>query len=125
MPPAGLLSHLLVVGGRAPNKLLISKESGKVHQLEFYATYNGEGMLERSDPVPFRLTKNLQEFFTHYGVEGWFVSTLAAGADVSPPPPLCSISPRDCVTAIGSHSCACGPLKDRQLNGMHGTLGPH
>ena len=74
---------MLLVGGRAPNKLLISKQSGRVHQLDFCAIYSGEGLLERIDPVPFRLTKNLQEFFTHYGVEGWFVSTLAAGADVS------------------------------------------
>lgn len=79
---AGLLSHMLLVGSRSPNKLLIAKASGKIHQLEFYPNYNSQCLLERNESVPFRLTRNLTSLFTPYGVEGWFVSTLTAAAEV-------------------------------------------
>jgi transformation/transcription domain-associated protein len=32
--------------------------------------------------VPFRLTRNLQTFFTAFGVEGVFITTLAVAAQV-------------------------------------------
>ena len=83
---AGLLSHMLLVGSRSPNKLLIAKASGKIHQLEFYPNYNSQCLLERNESVPFRLTRNLTSLFTPYGVEGWFVSTLTAAAKASPYP---------------------------------------
>ena len=35
--------------------------------------------------VPFRLTRNLQTFFTAFGVEGIFITTLAVAAQVSSP----------------------------------------
>ena len=73
---------MLLVGSRSPNKLLISKASGKIHQLEFYPSYNSQCLLERNESVPFRLTRNLTSLFTPYGVEGWFVSTLTAAAEV-------------------------------------------
>ena len=44
--------------------------------------YDGTGALERPEPVPFRLTRNLANFFTPFGVEGIFVTSLIAGAQV-------------------------------------------
>ena len=41
------------------------------------------GLLERSEPVPFRLTRNLQTFFTPFGVEGVFITAMAVAAQVS------------------------------------------
>lgn len=82
---------MLLVGSRSPNKLLIAKGSGKIHQLEFYPNYNNQCLLERNESVPFRLTRNLTSLFTPYGVEGWFVSTLTAAAEVSAATP-----PEDC-----------------------------
>jgi hypothetical protein len=46
--------------------------------------YDGTGALERPEPVPFRLTRNLANFFTPFGVEGIFVTSLIAGAQVGP-----------------------------------------
>jgi len=40
-------------------------------------------VLERSEPVPFRLTRNLQTFFTPFGVEGVFITAMAVAAQVS------------------------------------------
>ena len=81
---AALLSHMLLVGGRSPNKILFAKSSGKLWQAEFYPTYNSHGLLERNEPVPFRLTRNLHTFFTPFGVEGIFVSALAVAAQARP-----------------------------------------
>jgi len=39
-----------------------------------------EGHLESAEPVPFRLTRNLQSFFTAYGIEGLFIASLGATA---------------------------------------------
>lgn len=41
------------------------------------------GVLERSEPVPFRLTRNLQTFFTPFGVEGVFITAMAVAAQVN------------------------------------------
>lgn len=49
-----------------------------------------EGHLESAEPVPFRLTRNLQSFFTAYGIEGLFVASLGATAQalMAPHSPL-------------------------------------
>ena len=57
--------------------------------MDFYPVYDARGLLERSEPVPFRLTRNLHTFFTPFGVEGVFVSAMAAAAQV-PRPALAS-----------------------------------
>lgn len=79
---AGLLSHMLLIGGRTPYKILFARASGKTFQIDFYPVYDQRGMLERSEPVPFRLTRNLHTFFTPFGVEGVFVAAMAAAAQV-------------------------------------------
>lgn len=45
--------------------------------------YDGSGRLDQPEPVPFRLTRNLTIFFTPFGVEGIFVTSLVAAAQVS------------------------------------------
>lgn len=44
--------------------------------------YEGSGALERGEPVPFRLTRNLATLFTPFGVEGVFITTMVAAAQV-------------------------------------------
>ena len=77
---AGLLCHMLLVGGRMPYKILFARNSGKTFQVDFMPSYDPKGILERTEPVPFRLTRNLHTFFTPFGVEGVFVSAMAAAA---------------------------------------------
>eukprot|EP00958_Prasinococcus_capsulatus_P028071 scaffold6247_cov416-Prasinococcus_capsulatus_cf.AAC.17 len=83
MALSGLASHLLHIGARAPTKTLFAKSSGKVFQLDFHCLYDG-GKLEAEEPVPFRLTRNLQSFITPFGVEGIFVTSMVAASQVSP-----------------------------------------
>ncbi|XVF62182.1 hypothetical protein PTKIN_Ptkin08bG0196500 [Pterospermum kingtungense] len=83
---SSLMSFMLQIGGRSPNKILFAKNTGKIFQTEFHPTYDVNGMIEFSEPVPFRLTRNMQSFFTHFGVEGLIVSAMCAAAQavVSP-----------------------------------------
>ena len=84
IPGAGLLCHMLLVGGRMPYKILFARNSGKTFQVDFIPSYDQKGILERTEPVPFRLTRNLHTFFTPFGVEGVFVSAMAAAAQACP-----------------------------------------
>ncbi|MQL91496.1 hypothetical protein Taro_024111 [Colocasia esculenta] len=80
------VSYMLQIGGRSPNKTLFAKNTGKIFQTDFHPAYDANGMIEFSEPVPFRLTRNMQAFFSHFGVEGLIVSAMCAAAQsiVSP-----------------------------------------
>ncbi|KAJ4714223.1 transformation/transcription domain-associated protein-like [Melia azedarach] len=83
---SGFMSFMLQIGGRSPNKILFAKNTGKIFQTDFHPAYDANGMIEFNEPVPFRLTRNMQSFFSHFGVEGLIVSAMCAAAQavVSP-----------------------------------------
>lgn len=83
---SSFMSFMLQIGGRSPNKILFAKNTGKIFQTDFHPAYDANGMIEFNEPVPFRLTRNLQAFFSHFGVEGLVVSAMCAAAQavVSP-----------------------------------------
>ncbi|KAE8707127.1 hypothetical protein F3Y22_tig00110387pilonHSYRG00919 [Hibiscus syriacus] len=70
----------------SPNKILFAKNTGKIFQTDFHPAYDVNGVIEFSEPVPFRLTRNMQAFFSHFGVEGLILSAMCAAAQavVSP-----------------------------------------
>eukprot|EP00897_Mesotaenium_endlicherianum_P005503 jgi/Mesen1/4981/ME000248S04265 len=77
---SGCVSYLLQIGGRSPNKILFAKNTGKVFQTDFHPTYDANGIVECQEPVPFRLTRNIQTFLTHFGTDGLFVAAMCASA---------------------------------------------
>ncbi|KAL8160447.1 hypothetical protein V2J09_001984 [Rumex salicifolius] len=77
---SSLISYMLQIGGRSPNKILFAKNTGKIFQTDFHPTYDANGIIEFSEVVPFRLTRNLQAFFSSFGVEGLVVSAMCAAA---------------------------------------------
>lgn len=83
---SSFMSFMLQIGGRSPNKILFAKNTGKIFQTDFHPAYDANGMIEFNEPVPFRLTRNMQFFFSDFGVEGLIVSSMAAAAQavVSP-----------------------------------------
>ncbi|CAL0331914.1 unnamed protein product [Lupinus luteus] len=76
---SSFISFMLQIGGRSPNKILFAKNTGKIFQTDFHPTYDANGSIEFNEPVPFRLTRNMQAFFSH-GVEGLIVSSMCAAA---------------------------------------------
>ncbi|KAE8675736.1 hypothetical protein F3Y22_tig00111644pilonHSYRG00017 [Hibiscus syriacus] len=83
---SSFMSFMLQIGGRSPNKILFTKNTGKIFQIDFHPAYDANGMIEFGEPVPFRLTRNMQAFFSHFGMEGLVVSSMCAAAQaiVSP-----------------------------------------
>ncbi|KAJ4961477.1 hypothetical protein NE237_021387 [Protea cynaroides] len=83
---SSFMSFMLQIGGRTPNKILFAKNTGKIFQTDFHPAYDANGMIEFNEAVPFRLTRNMQAFFSHFGVEGLIVSAMCAAAQavVSP-----------------------------------------
>ncbi|KAL8143397.1 hypothetical protein V2J09_016429 [Rumex salicifolius] len=77
---SSFISYMLQIGGRSPNKILFAKNTGKIFQTDFHPAYDANGMIEFSEPVPFRLTRNLQAFFSSFGVEGLIVSSMCAAS---------------------------------------------
>ncbi|ERN04635.1 hypothetical protein AMTR_s00268p00016240 [Amborella trichopoda] len=77
---SSFMSYILQIGGRSPNKILFAKNTGKIFQNDFHPAYDANGMIEFNEPVPFRLTRNLHSFFSHFGVEGLIVSAMCAAA---------------------------------------------
>ncbi|CAN1122507.1 Transformation/transcription domain-associated protein [Linum perenne] len=83
---SSFMSYMLQIGGRSPNKILFAKNTGKIFQTDFHPTYDANGLVEFTEPVPFRLTRNMQAFFSNFGVEGLIVSSMCAASQalVSP-----------------------------------------
>ncbi|KAJ7953120.1 Transformation/transcription domain-associated protein [Quillaja saponaria] len=77
---SSFMSFMLQIGGRSPNKILFAKNTGKIFQTDFHPAYDANGLIEFNEPVPFRLTRNMQAFFSHFGVEGLIVSAMCAAA---------------------------------------------
>jgi len=77
---SSLVGHLLSVGKRTPENLLFSC-SGGVLQAEFHPDFaRGTGQLEWNEPVPFRLTRNLQAMFSPVWLDGPFNACLTSVA---------------------------------------------
>ncbi|PON46354.1 Phosphatidylinositol 3-kinase, Vps34 type [Parasponia andersonii] len=63
---SSFMSNMLQIGGRSPNKILFAKNTGKIYQTDFHPAYDANGMNEFNEPVPFRLTRNIQSFFSPF-----------------------------------------------------------
>ena len=60
--------------------MLFSRQTGSIIWTRFNPNYDVDGILRGAEPIPFRLTRNLQFFLTSVGVEGGFTGTMCAVA---------------------------------------------
>jgi hypothetical protein len=60
--------------------MLFSRQTGSIIWTRFNPNYDADGVLRGAEPIPFRLTRNLQFFLTSVGVEGGFTGTMCAVA---------------------------------------------
>lgn len=82
MALSSLMSLMLRIGSRVPGKILFTKSSGRVYQMEFAPQFDASGLLQRNhETVPFRLTRNLATFFTPFGVEGIFITAMVVAVE--------------------------------------------
>ncbi|KAL4439666.1 hypothetical protein ABPG75_002667 [Micractinium tetrahymenae] len=73
--------HMLLLTGRSPSKLLVSRSMGTITHADLTSTYDSRFQLERGhETVPFRLTRNMQSFIGPQGMEGMVVCAITAAA---------------------------------------------
>ena len=92
-------TYLFSIGRRLPAKLLITRSGGQMHTAELVPDHqSSKPEFSNNEPIPFRLTPNIQTFLTPIGIEGVLVTALTSIArcltesEVS----CCVISPRAC-----------------------------
>lgn len=72
---------MLLLTGRSPSKVLVSRAMGTITHADLISTYDSRFQLERGhETVPFRLTRNMQSFIGPQGMEGMVVCAITAAA---------------------------------------------
>ncbi|KAJ2091537.1 transcription-associated protein 1 [Coemansia sp. RSA 986] len=64
------LSYIIASAQRTPAKLVVSRTSANICLSDLVPTQATPGLIHSKEPVPFRLTPNIQEFVTELGLEG-------------------------------------------------------
>lgn len=78
---AAVASYMMLLTGRSPSKLLVSRSMGTIAHADLISTYDTRFQLERGqETVPFRLTRNMQSFIGPQGMEGMVVCAITAAA---------------------------------------------
>ena len=77
---ASCVTYLMSIKSWSLHDMLFSRQTGSIIWTRFNPNYDDKGQLQGSEPIPFRLTRNLQFFLTSVGVEGGFTGTMCAVA---------------------------------------------
>lgn len=76
---SSFVTYCLFVSNRLPNRIHISRTSGQVAMSDVVPTFNPTApQFKSTDPTPFRLSPNLQNFIGPVGIEGVLTSALMA-----------------------------------------------
>jgi phosphatidylinositol kinase/protein kinase (PI-3 family) len=77
---ASSVTFLMSMKSWSLHDMLFSRQTGSIIWTRFNPNYDADGVLRGAEPIPFRLTRNLQFFLTSVGVEGGFTGTMCAVA---------------------------------------------
>jgi len=77
---ASSVTFLMSIKSWSLHDMLFSRQTGSIIWTRFNPNYDADGFLRGAEPIPFRLTRNLQFFLTSVGVEGGFTGTMCAVA---------------------------------------------
>ncbi|RKP22048.1 hypothetical protein ROZALSC1DRAFT_26560 [Rozella allomycis CSF55] len=72
------ITYIMSIGHRFPFKIFISRKTGNVTFSDLVPALNAVGQFTLTEPVPFRLSPNIQTFITTIGLEGVFSSALVS-----------------------------------------------
>ncbi|PWN50372.1 hypothetical protein IE53DRAFT_368968 [Violaceomyces palustris] len=73
------LTYVLFISARLPSRIHISRASGQVAMSDIVPTFNPAApQFKSSDPTPFRLSPNIQNFIGPIGIEGLLTSSMMA-----------------------------------------------
>jgi transformation/transcription domain-associated protein len=77
---SSLLCYGFTCGERYPHKLMFDETTARVISHEFRPGYTHQGMLEVSEEVPFRLTRNITTLLSPFLIEGVFATSMVTTA---------------------------------------------
>lgn len=69
-------TYIFSIGRRIPSNILITRAGGQLHTADLLPGHGAKPEFSNNEPVPFRLTPNIQTFITPIGIEGVLVSAL-------------------------------------------------
>ena len=76
-----LFSYLISNAAPAPNKLMFERGSGAVFLQDMAVVYPGQHeQRSRNREMPYRMTRNVSNFISPFGLEGWFLISQVLAA---------------------------------------------
>lgn len=70
-------TYIFSIGRRTPSSLLVNRAGGQMFTSDLVAGHApGKAEFANTEPVPFRLTPNIQNFITPIGIEGVLVTSV-------------------------------------------------
>jgi transformation/transcription domain-associated protein len=77
---SSLLCYAFTCGERYPHKLMLDETTARVISHEFRPGYTHQGLLEVSEEVPFRLTRNITTLLSPFLIDGVFATSMVTTA---------------------------------------------
>lgn len=75
-----LLQYAFGVSERMPSKFIFNNRNAHVLSPDFRFSYSNQGFIDEKKAVPFRLTRNIEEFIGPFLMKGIFTPAMASGA---------------------------------------------
>ena len=75
-----LLQHAFCVSERTPSKFIFNQRNGHILSPDFRFSYSNQGFVDEKKAVPFRLTRNIEEFIGPFLMKGVFTPAMASAA---------------------------------------------
>jgi len=75
-----LMQYTFCVNERVPSKFIFDKRNAHVLSPEFRFSYSNQGFIDEKKSVPFRLTRNIEEFIGPFVMKGIFITAMASAA---------------------------------------------
>lgn len=75
-----LLQYAFGVSERTPSKFIFNNRNGHILSPDFRFSYSNQGFIDEKKAVPFRLTRNIEEFIGPFLMKGVFTPAMASAA---------------------------------------------
>uniref|UniRef100_A0A7S1B6V0 Non-specific serine/threonine protein kinase n=1 Tax=Corethron hystrix TaxID=216773 RepID=A0A7S1B6V0_9STRA len=74
---SSLLQYTMNAAERGPHKFVLNMKNAQIYSPDFRLMYNNQGLLEGTNTVPFRMTRNIESTIGPLMTEGTFVPAMA------------------------------------------------
>eukprot|EP00588_Corethron_pennatum_P036377 CAMPEP_0194347888 /NCGR_PEP_ID=MMETSP0171-20130528/106235_1 /TAXON_ID=218684 /ORGANISM="Corethron pennatum, Strain L29A3" /LENGTH=1477 /DNA_ID=CAMNT_0039115183 /DNA_START=5071 /DNA_END=9504 /DNA_ORIENTATION=- len=75
---SSLLQYTMNAAERGPHKFVLNMKNAQIYSPDFRLMYNNQGLLEQTNTVPFRMTRNIERTIGSVMMEGTFIPAMAS-----------------------------------------------